>query len=281
MIRRLSFFFIIVSLLFGVGFWYLSDGFSVNKIRIPFSFNPDWEVETTLSPVEIRRLLSQTFNYLGKGSHAFIFVSEDQQYILKFFRFSRYSLEPIQKIFPLPKDLAAIQSQNIKEKALSQNNFCMSCKLAYEYLKEECQIIYLHLNKTTYLKQNLTLYDNLKRSISIPIDHYAFVVQRRGKQIYPYLDELLKERKTQQIQNAFISLSSLLNKQIAKGLVNNCTDIDKNIGFFKGKAMFFDVGQFNQMTEDYDVKKSIDKLLIWLNKRDSKLASDARMILNL
>lgn len=279
MIRRLLFLSLLCLIFFGVGLWRLSDGFSAAKMSAPLPFDPRWEVESP-SSFQIRLLLSQPFTYIGKGSQCYVFESADKQYVLKFFRLSRYRLPAFQESLTLPPFLAAIQNKRIEEKRLKQEKHFASCTLAYRELKEECGLIYLHLNRTTYLAQNVTLYDNLKRSLSIPIDNYAFLIQKRGEQVYPYLGRLLKEGKTDEVKKALLSLAVLIDKRVEKGIADSDAEIHKNAGFLHGKAYFLDVGQFSKEVETRDREKVMRKLLLWLESKDSRLAADARIILS-
>lgn len=280
--RRFLLLSILGSTLFGVGFWHLSDGFSLSKINAPLPFDSRWEVESP-SSFQIRLLLSQPYTYIGKGSHYYLFESIDKQYILKLFRFSRFHLPSFQEALPLPPFLAEIQNRRIEEKRIEQERLFSSCALAYRQLKEECELVYLHLNKTSCLTQNVTLYDRLKRPIVIPIDHYAFLIQRRGEQIYPYFGRLLKEGKVEEIKKALLSLAVLMDKRKEKGIADNNPEIQKNTGFIHGKAFFLDVAQFSEKIETYETyeeDKTMHALLTWLDSKDPKLASDARIILS-
>lgn len=264
--------------LFGAGIWRLSDGFSVAKMSAPLPYDSRWEVESP-SSFQIRSLLSQPFTYMGKGSQCYVFESADKQYVLKFFRLSRYRLPAFQQALPLPPFLAAIQNKRIKEKKEKQEKHFASCKIAYEELRKECGLVYLHLNKTTHLTLDVTLYDNLKRPVSIPIDNYAFLIQTRGEPVYSYLGRLLEERKTDEVKQALLSLAVLLDKRTEKGIADSDAEIHKNAGFLHGKALFLDVGQFSKQAETRDREKMMQKLLIWLESKDPKLAADARIIL--
>jgi len=280
MIRRLLFFTAIGVALFCIGIWRLSDGFSLAKITDPLKFEARWEVDSP-SSFQIRSILSQPFYYMGKGSQCYVFESADKQFVLKFFRFSRYRLPAFQEALPLPPFLAAIQNKRSAEKREKREKLFTSCKLAYEELREESGLVYLHLNKTTNLTQTVILYDNLKRPLTLQIDQYAFMIQKKGEQIYSYLGRLIKEQKIEEAERALMSLSALLDRRKRKGIADGDAEIHKNAGFRNGKALFFDVGQFRKEKDRDDRQRVVRKLLLWLEAKDAKLASDARVILEL
>jgi len=260
-----------------VGMWRLSDGFSVAKMSDPLPFDVRWEVESP-SSFQVRLLLSQPFYYMGKGSQSYVFESADKQYVLKFFRLSRYRLPAFQEALPLPPFLAAIQNKRIDEKRLKQEKLFSSCKLAFNELKEECGLVYLHLNKTTHLTQEVTLYDNLKRPHKIQIDQYAFMIQRRGEQVYSYLGRLINEGKTDEVQKAVRSLSSLLDRRAEKGIADGDAEIHKNAGFLNGKALFIDVGQFRKEEVTEDRERVMRKLHLWLESKEVNLPLPSHVV---
>ena len=61
------------------------DGFSVALIHSGLTFNPAWE--TAPASPELDPIFSQKFHYLGCGGQSFAFVSDDGQYVIKFFKF--------------------------------------------------------------------------------------------------------------------------------------------------------------------------------------------------
>lgn len=274
MIRRILLCLFCGVTLFFVGLWRLSDGFSVSKMTAPLPYDYRWEVPSP--PLrEIRALLSQPYYYIGKGSQCFVFESEDRKVVLKFFRLSRFRFPFFQEALPLPPFLAAIQNKRKNEKQKGQEELFESCALGFRELKEECGLIYLHLNKTTHLLQELTLYDPLKRPFTLSADRYAFMIQKKGEQLYPYLNRLLKEGKKEEIKKAFENLNQLLDRRVFKEIDDLDPEIYKNAGFAGGKALFLDVGQFRKRQVVLENRmRTLRKLLNWLRKKDPELTAD-------
>src|SRR3989337_2234180 len=48
---------------------------------------------------DLDSMLSQRFHFLSKGRHTFVFRSEDDKYVIKFFRFHRYKTSVFFQIF--------------------------------------------------------------------------------------------------------------------------------------------------------------------------------------
>ena len=275
--RRFLLIFGVSATLFALGAWRLSDGFTLSKMTAPLSYSAKWEVDAPPA-LDTRAILAQPFYYMGKGSQSFVFESLDRQYVLKFFRLNRYRLPAFQEKLPLPPFLSAIQQQRIDEKWRKREKLFESCTLAYNQLKQESGLVYVHLNKTTNLTLQVEIYDNLRRKHVIAIDEYAFMLQKRGEQVYPYLSRLLKEGKKEEARRALMSLSSLLSERMAKNIADGDAEIHKNAGFRNGEALFLDVGQFRREHSVENKERLARKLLAWLEEKDPEFAVEARAI---
>src|SRR5579872_1804949 len=84
--RILILFFVFSLLLIPSGYKRLTGGFRIEKMRIDFPFNAEWEINRN-GMDGIKRILSQPFRYLDRGSQCYVFVSEDDQFVVKLFRF--------------------------------------------------------------------------------------------------------------------------------------------------------------------------------------------------
>lgn len=261
-----------IALLFQVVLWHLSDGFILSKISSPLS-KASYHEESE-APTHIDDILNQSFHYLDKGSQCYVFASEDGKYVLKFFRFNRYRLPSFQKYLILPPFIAEIQKQRIQLKEEKIRLLRESCRIAYQQLRDDAGLVYLHLNKTTHLNQKIRIYDKLKREYTIDADHFCFYVQKRGEHIYPYLLRLLKEGRRDEVKTALTDLVQLLNRRIQKNITDHDAVIHKNSGFLEGKPFFLDVGQF-AWEESEDPHQEIFRLTrpleCWLRQRDLDL----------
>lgn len=260
-------------LLLCISAWRLSDGFTLSKITADLPHNPRYDITPPpLGP--IRTILSQPYHYIGKGSQSFVFESEDGNYILKFFRLNRYRLPTLQQKLPLPPFLAHIQNEKQRTKQNKLTRLFTSCTLAYTELKHETALIYIHLNKTTNLTTELTLIDNLHRTHTLDLDTHAFVLQKKGEQVLPHLDRLLKQGRHKEAQSALTSLTNLIQKRIDKGIIDGDAEVHKNAGFYNGEAVFLDIGAFRKGHTPPEMSHLTRKLDTWLEKRAPTLRLD-------
>src|ERR1700724_132490 len=77
--------------LFGLArlYYRLTDDFRLSNMTYSLPFKAPWE-SPSLTPEqhrELAQILNQKFFYIGKGAQCYAFASDDQQYVLKFFKF--------------------------------------------------------------------------------------------------------------------------------------------------------------------------------------------------
>jgi hypothetical protein len=126
---------------------YLNDGFTLKKIKSDEPFNAKWEVNNP--PVStIEELLNQKFYYLGKGSQCYVFESEDRKTVLKFFKHNRYRIPKISNLILYPQFLAALCQKQKEDKEKKRDALFQSCTIAFEELRDDSNLIYLHLHSS-------------------------------------------------------------------------------------------------------------------------------------
>lgn len=261
-------------LIFQLCVGYLNDGFSLNNIR----HQDPVRIGYTMGQMptdSLKKILDQDFHYLAKGSQCFVFESEDRQVVLKFFRENRYRLPKICDFTIYPQFLTVL-FQNLKaKKAEKKEQFFQSCLIAYRELREDCNLIYLHLNPTDHIKQKIRVYDKLQRPFYIDCDKHAFLIQKRGTPLLPYLHILIEQGNKNAAKDLLFQTTFLLLRRMNKGILDRDSVIEKNAGFDGKKAFFVDVGSFyrkNPSQPDENLKKTTAHLIKWLHARDPELA---------
>ena len=139
-------FFILLLLIFFFGLARLDRlFFKQNASFCLYYIQPKWSVcpkLVTKKHMGIETIVDQPFTYLTKGKQSFVFVSQDQKWVLKLPRLPRYarnwyvrgkksSIADLQKMF---------------------DNF----KSAYEELEGQTGVVYAHLQPTKFLNQKIS-----------------------------------------------------------------------------------------------------------------------------
>lgn len=238
-----------------VGFKRLTCGFKLYKMEFHEPFREEWEVT---SNIDIQGILSQTFTYLNRGAQSYVFVSADNQYVIKFFRFDRLKEDHEQKI----------------------NELFHACKLAYCKAKDETGILYLHLNQTKDQLPKMHIIGPLGQKISLSADDYRFVVQ---KKVTSFQDSILS-LDPELVRKRLDSFIAILQSRLNKGIRNSDPAVIRNFGFLGDVAVEIDFGNYSEKptSKEKEFAQYTGKLRAWLKENapewveyfDAKLASN-------
>ena len=219
-------------------------GFCVRFLYTNLPNNPEWNLaplsEEQRSVLDL--ILNQKFHYLAKGAHCFAFISEDNNYVIKFQRYASHM-----RVFPwLNHPLGYLfdaKRMQIKKHNIEQlhHNF-LSYKESYEHLKEETGLLLLHLNRTSILKKTLTLVDKTQAEYTVPLDQVTFILQRRADLIYPTLDKLYKAGDLEKGRQVISQILHLIYTCCQKGYIDQDPVLRKNYGLLEDRAIHIDVG---------------------------------------
>lgn len=253
-----------------------TDGFTQYKISSTLDFHPEWETPEPIGQEkeELIAILSQPYRYLAKGAQSYVFLSEDGNYVIKFFRI--YHLRPPLWISHIkwPMTFQPYRLQKILQKDQELEKDFASYKIAYDYMKEETGLIYLHLNKTSFLNHTLTFYDKIGVIHHIDLDGMEFLVQKRAELVYPALANMVESKGETGAKEALTGLIDLLSLRCKKGIHDKDPDLNTNFGFIGQTPLQIDVGRFRienvNKTDSVDRDEIIlitDNLNQWLRAR--------------
>ncbi len=264
-----------------VGYGVVSDfchkqtkGFSVGKITRSSSlecFIEEKDVEQALAA------LDQPFHYLKKGNSAYVFLSADEKYVIKFLR-SPKILPPFwmqwsvsQAVFP--SFYKEILSRRSEQKEIQLTSY----RLAAGPLVNQTGLFYAHLHTTSSLKKNITFYDRLKIKHSLPADTTAFLLQRKAEAFCPYFIKLIAEKKEHEISFLLQEFASFLQERATCGIFDNDISPHYNLGVLDGHLMAFDLDGLKLCkTPPSDLLKHMlhdgKKMLLWLEGVEPSLA---------
>jgi hypothetical protein len=221
-------------------------GFTVNKISSNLHHNVMWETQA-LSAEEKERLmqeiLSQTFYYLGSGSHCYAFASQDDRYVLKFFKMHKMLPKNWLNDFPFSL-FEKYRLDNVEKRQDGFETFFKSFKDAYEHLREESGMIYLHLNKTRDLKKKVSLVGYDGQKFSVDLDSKGFLVQLKTERICDYLLKLKDKDAEEDVHQAVHSVLEIIARRCQRGFGDQNIGIRNNFGFANGRAIFVDCSHF-------------------------------------
>ena len=263
---------------FGINQTYrrITKGFSIAAIKTDLPNRKEWA--GSLPDDEIRALFKQTFSYYSQGSQSFVFISEDQNYVIKFFKHHRWRLSPFLEHLPLPAFLQHKRGLWKLRKLETIEDTYRSALISYNEFKEETGLLYIHLNKTNDLKEVLHIQDSLGFKHDLQLDNIHFVVQKKAESIPT---TLLSLKKAGDLKKAKALIKEMINFSIYRreqGYNDKDPHFIRNFGLIQGKIIQIDIGGFYQDPKkgmDYfygrELTKIKNKLMPWIKKNYSEL----------
>lgn len=253
-----------------------TDGFSLHKIQSSHEPQIDWSTP----PLQVSPFLNQSFHYLGHGAQTFAFRSEDDQYVIKFYRHHR-SKHPLMRFSHiLPREWRKNLKKTVLKRREKRGKDFKSYVMASRLLKEETGLIYVHLNPTTHLKGKLTLYDKVGIKHSIDPNLYSFILQKRATPFYPTLQKWIESGDVDQAKQELSKLLFLISNRCKRGLSDKDPDLTTNFGFTEIGPIQFDIGRYKKdpsKTSPAEIKIELlritDRLCQWLEQKDPSLSA--------
>jgi hypothetical protein len=239
---------ILVLSIYGLGrlYFYLTAGFTLSNISSDFTYQPEWEVRPLTGGENdlLNSALGQTYHYLGKGCQSYVFVSRDGEYVIKFFKYQRFRMQPWLTFFPPLPAIVKYREEKKEKKWFKLDGFIKSWKVAFEYLKDETGLIFIHLNKTKSLNKNLIIFDKLGIEHQIDLDQMEFCIQHRAEMLCDVLLRYKQENDLKSAQVLIDRLLALIVSEYHRGLADNDHALMQNTGVVQGNPIHIDVGQF-------------------------------------
>lgn len=240
---------ILISLvLYGAGrlYFQVTGGFAISNISSDFAYNPRWETHPLGADEKLLldKALSQKYTYLGKGCQSYVFSSADGEYVIKFFKYQRYRfpfwLEPIVSL-PIFQNY---KQQKLAKKETKRDIFFESWRVAFDELKNETGIVYVHLNKTKDLNKEILIKDKIGMEHKVNLDDFEFLVQRKATMLCPTIEKLMQAGKSGDAKDLLSRLVAVIYSEYTRGFADHDHALMQNTGVYAGQPIHIDVGQF-------------------------------------
>ena len=263
--------------IYGVGrvYYYVTDGFTTSNIASNLKFDPRFETKsiTTEEKNLVDSILSQKFEYLGKGCQSYVFASEDGRYVLKFFKYQRFTPQEWLNLFSFIPTMNEYRLLKIEKKRNKLENIFKSWKIAHDELKSETGLVYVHLNKTNTLQKQVLIADKVGMEHHLAIDDYEFLIQKRAFMLTDTIENQMKMSQLDQTKKLLDTLFDTLVSEYKRGLGDNDHALMQNTGVLDGMPIHIDVGQFLQKESYKNVEVQAQEMFnktykfrIWLKK---------------
>lgn len=214
---------------------------------------PSIQTQSTNNAFDI---LNQNFEYLGEGGQAYAYLSQDGQYVLKFFKRKHLKPKWYRKKGKLLRDVIA------------------GYELAYNVDREGSGLIYVHLNSRNVINKTLVLQDRLAISHTINLDEIPFVIQKKATPFNEVLNDYLSNGNIRMAKLRIRQILDLYARHFHQGIDNHGSGVIHNNGFVGDIPIFIDLGKFSgdpKLLEPQVFKKRIEKvasiIMAWIKKQ--------------
>ncbi len=243
-------------------------GFSIDKIT-PYNqtYNPVWDINYSNDKLsEVKQIIDQPFSYFGSGKTCYVFLSADQNHVIKLFK--QRHMRPfsfLEKMmgYSLIPDFV----QKLDERMQTRSKLFTSFKIAHNDLQDQTGLVYLHLQPTSSLNQTLYFTDKEGRPFTFEADKMEFLIQKRAMRTFPILSAMIEKGQFEEAKTSIQSIEDLITIRCQKFIDDDDNNCERNIGLIDGKACEIDIGEFslNPKLSPEDTQQHIEIALRDLN----------------
>lgn len=212
----------------------------------------------------LKKIFSQSFQYLDRGKQSFVFLSEDQHYVLKFFDIHCLRSGNFPFLFPVEEDYCFK-----KLKQLFQG---------YEMGQlddlKNTGLIFVQLAPDSSYHLHVTVIDRFHIAHDIDLSEVPFVLQQKAIPLRNLITLLLSQGNVEKAKQYFREVVDMYVDGYKRGIVDLDHNFMYNTGFVANQPIRIDLGRLQL---DESVKnpkifcKDLEKVVIrrlgeWLNR---------------
>lgn len=274
-LRTFLYLFVVILFLFGGArlYYRLTDDFRISNIKYEMPYDASWDMPRpdVKELAALSNITQQKFHYIGKGAQCYAFVSDDGQYVLKFFKFKHLKPNPLVHLIPSIYPFKSFKENNIERKRRKLYGVFDGYALAYRENKQDSELIYMHLMPTNYLEQSVTVKDKLGIERTINLDEVVFLIQRKGETLRTRMQNQLNNDAVADAKNSIAQILAMYATEYKKGLYDRDHGVMHNTGFVEDRPFHLDVGKFTkdshmQTVDGFapDMQHVIWKIDVWI-----------------
>lgn len=243
----------IAAFVLGRVYYRATDDFRLGNMTHEVINRPEWDT-TPVTPEEmshVKQILSQPYHYLGKGAQSYAFVSEDGEYVLKFFKFKHLRQAWWVSYIPSIPPLSQWKEEDRLKKEAKLSSVFDGYLTAYNHHRSESAILYLHFNTTDHLLGSVTVYDKLGISHKIDLDSVMFILQSKVKPMRGVIIHLLNQGDVSGAIAMINKTFDLYMSEYQKGIYDRDHGVMHNTGYLtlnngSTVAVHLDVGKMSK-----------------------------------
>lgn len=247
--------------------------FHAQRLIVDLPDRENWKTVFHIPQEEIYAILSQPFEYLNRGSQAFVFASIDGKYVLKLYLFESPKETLMNSFFHRQdysrSDYAALRSI----KTLN------ALAAADHYVPEQTGLVFAHLNLTSDNLPLVHLSGPAWHRMQLDLNRVRFVLQRRVRPLAEPLIEAYLNNDRQRFDSLIREIDSLLSQRIACQIRNADPTLFDNFGFLEDRAVEIDFGNYAQGCCLNEKSRYVPQLLKWAEKNTPRWKDDVAQLI--
>ena len=209
------------------------------------------DVQPSMS-VPAQDVLLQPFSYWGQGSQFFVFMSQDQRYVLKIPRASKMRESLLDRI---------------RKRKLDKPDVLESLSIAFDSLAAQTAVLYAHYGRSDPMPTAI-LIDRLHRRIQVDLNTVPFALQKKKGLMS---QALMQSKNVDESRRILTSFLDLIATEKAFGWMSQDCQFWLNFGYEDGIAWRIDVGSYVSLQSNFSWRKAAKPVCHWLRKNDPSL----------
>lgn len=231
---------------------------------------------SNLNEKRLEVLFDKEYRYLDEGCQSFVFVSPDDEYVLKLLKYPT--------LFPLFSKLPFLNKMNIyrlwiEKKKISVISSIDSFNNSLKFFPHESAIVVFGVNSNALRDLKIKVIDRLGIHHLIPFSKTIVILQKKGSS---FSETLLNSDKKKQ-EDLLDNLFSLLKKRRSYGFIDKDPNLIKNVGFQNDEPLLIDVGGLMKTSDSKKFSREVEKIELsfipWIKKNTPSHLEKAKELL--
>ncbi len=236
--------------------------FTIARITTNLPFHPEWEVQNLNNSelAAIDDIVKQKFLFLDNGGQSWVFISEDGQHVVKFFKF-RFTWNDLFKNLWLPASLEPYRPHLTAKQLAKRQRLLGGYALAFQKLREESLLEAAFLNGKQKGTTTMHIVDKIGISHNIKLHDKPFIIQKTAVPLVKHLAPLMKEGRVGEAREALCSALNLIAQRCSQGIIDEDHRLYCNLGFVGKQAVYLDAGSLKEDPSIADPERSKKEIL--------------------
>jgi len=209
----------------------------------------------------LQDVLSQPYTYLDRGKQSFVFLSQDQRYVLKFFDTRNLR----------PRYFSSEVRRSYKRKIA---RLITGYRTAFDHDRDHSGLLYVQLQPNPEVKLVVDLIDRFGFQHKINLGKVPFIVQQRAIPTRHLITAMLEKGNTAEAIQFLRKMIDMYMDEYQRGLFDRDHNFMHNTGFIDGQPVRIDQGRL-KVDESFkdprifmpDLRKiTIDRTGGWLSR---------------